>query len=79
MATGNGISLPEDLLARVRGAAESEHRSVDDVLAEAVQRYLENRSWTGLLAYGAGRAAALGIEEHDVDRLIDESRAERNR
>lgn len=77
MAAGNTISLPEDLLARVRGAAESEHRSVDDVLAEAVERYLEDRSWTRLLTYGAERAAALEIEEQDVERLIAESRAER--
>ena len=79
MATGN-ISLPEELLAGIKSAAEAEHRSVDDVLAEAVQRYLEDRSWTRLLDYGAERAKALGIEESDVERLITESRAEqRNR
>jgi hypothetical protein len=50
---------------------------VDDVLAEAVKRYLEDRSWTRLLTYGAERAAALEIEEQDVERLIAESRAER--
>jgi len=77
MATGNSISLPEDLLAGIKSAAEAEHRSVDDVLADAVQRYLEDRSWTRLLDYGAERAKALGIEESDIDRLIAESRVER--
>ena len=77
MGTGNSISLPEGLLAGIRCAAEAEHRSVDDVLADAVQRYLEDRSWTNLLDYGAERARALGIEESDIDRLIAESRVER--
>jgi len=70
------ISLPEELLAGIQSAAEAQHRSVDEVLADAVHRYLEDHSWTALLDYGAERAKALGIEESDVDRLIAESRLE---
>ena len=77
MATGNNISLPDELLAGIKSAAEAERRSVDDVLADAVQRYLEDRSWTNLLNYGAERAQTLGIEESDVDQLIADSRTER--
>jgi hypothetical protein len=76
MANGNSISLPAELLAGIRSAADAEHRSVNDLLADAVQRYLEDRSWTNLLEYGAKRVKALRIEEPDVDRLIAESRAE---
>src|SRR5215472_11143761 len=76
MATGRNISLPESLLAQIRNAARAEHRSVDDILADAVTRYLEDRSWTNLMSYGAEQAKALGIAESDVDRLIAESRAE---
>ena len=76
MATGNSISLPEELLAGIRSAAAAESRSMDEVLAEAVQRYLEDRSWTRLFEYGAERATALGLQEPDVDRLIRESRGE---
>jgi hypothetical protein len=46
------------------------------VLTDAVKRYVEERSWTKLLDYGAERAKALGIKESDIDRLIAESRAE---
>ena len=77
MASGNTISLPPELLASIRDAAAAEHRSVDDVLADAVQHYLEDRSWNKLLEYGAERAKALDLNEPDVDRLIAESRAER--
>jgi len=76
MASGNQVSLPEDLFAGVKTAAKAEGRSVDDVLADAVKRYLEDRSWTSLLDYGAARAKSLGISESDVDRLIAEFRAE---
>jgi hypothetical protein len=77
MATSHNVSLPAPLLAQIQSTALAEHRSVDEVLTDAVKRYLEDRSWTNLLAYGAERAAALNIRESDVDRLISESRAER--
>jgi hypothetical protein len=49
---------------------------VNEVLTDAVKRYVEDRSWTKLLDYGAERAKTLGIGESDIDRLIAESRAE---
>jgi len=78
MGAANNISLPEPLLAEIQCAAQAEHRSVDEVLIDAVRRYVEDRSWTKLLNYGAERATALGIKKSDVDRLIAESRAERS-
>ena len=77
MGAANNISLPEPLLAEIRSAAQAEHRSVDEVLSDAVKRYVEERSWMKLLDYGAERAKTLGIKESDIDRLIAESRAER--
>ena len=76
MGAANNISLPEPLLAEIQSAAQAEHRSVDEVLTEAVKRYVEERSWAKLLSYGAERARVLGVQESDVDRLIAESRAE---
>ena len=76
MGVANNISLPEQLLAEIRSAAQAEHRSVDEVLTDAVKRYVEERSWTRLLDYGAERARTLGVKESDIDQLIAESRAE---
>ena len=76
MGAANNISLPEPLLAEIQSAAQAEHRTVDEVFTDAVRRYVEDRSWTKLLDYGAKRAKALGVQESDVDRLIAESRAE---
>jgi len=76
MGAANNISLPEPLLAEIRIAAQAEHRTVDEVLTDAVKRYVEERSWMKLLSYGAERAKSLGVQESDVDRLVAESRAE---
>jgi metal-responsive CopG/Arc/MetJ family transcriptional regulator len=76
MGAAKNISLSEPLLAEIQSAAQAEHRSVDEVLTDAVKRYVEERSWAKLLSYGAERAKTLGIKESDVDRLIAESRAE---
>lgn len=76
MGAAKNISLPEPLLAEIQSAAQAEHRSVDEVLADAVKRYVEERSWTKLPEYSTERAKALGVKESDVDRLIAESRAE---
>jgi metal-responsive CopG/Arc/MetJ family transcriptional regulator len=76
MDEASNISLPEPLLAKIQSAAQAEHRSVDEVLADAVKRYVDERSWTKLLDYGAERAKTLGVKEFDIDRLTAESRAE---
>ncbi len=78
MQAENKLSLPEPLLAEIRRAAQAEHRTVDEVLTDAVKRYVEDRSWTKLLDYGAERAKTLGIGEFDINRLIAESRAEQS-
>ena len=79
VAAGNNISLPEPLLVKLQSVAQAEHRSVGEVPSDAVKRYLDDRSWTDLLDYGAERANALGIKESDIDRLISKSRSERHR
>ena len=70
------VQLPEALLSKVRSLAHEEHRSVEDVLADAVDQYAGVWTWKKLMNYGAQRAKSLGIVESDVDRLIAEVRAE---
>lgn len=55
MATHN-VPLPDDLWGKIQSEAESEHRPVEDLLAEAVTQYLDDRSWTKILGYGQRRA-----------------------
>ena len=76
MASANSLPLADELPARKKDAAAAEHRSVDGVLADGVERCLDDRSWTRLLDYGAERAGALRMEEPDVARILAESRTE---
>ena len=50
-----------------------------EVVRDAMERYMEDREWNRLLAYGAERTKALGLTEEDVPRLIAEVRAEKRR
>ena len=76
MAAGN-ITIPDSLLAEIQNAAEAEHRSVEDVLTDAVKKYLEDRSWEKLFRCGRERAEAEGItSEEGIDQVISDWRKE---
>ncbi len=70
------IAIPPALLAEVQAAADEEHRPAGDVLREAVERYLRERRWQKIFAYGEQRARTLGLAEADIPRLIAEYRQE---
>ena len=68
MATGERPipSIPVSLLAEVENLARSQARTVGEVLAEAVDRYIKDQKWQSLKAYGREKAQALGLTEADV-------------
>lgn len=68
------VKMPSSLLAEVQEAAEEENRTREELVREAVERYLKDRRWQRLLAYGERQAHALGLNEADVPRLIEEYR-----
>ena len=71
------LTLPPALVAEVQAAADEERRPAGDVLRDAVERYLRERRWQKIFAYGEQRARELGLTEEDVPRLIAEYREER--
>jgi hypothetical protein len=72
-------NIAEELLARVREAAEAEERSPEELIADALERYLRAKRFDRLASYGESRAHELGIREEDVPRLVKETRKERGR
>lgn len=79
MNTGDdseSVKMPSSLLAELQAAADEERRTSDELVCEAVQRYLKDRRWQRLLAYGEQQARLLGLTEADVPRLIEEYRQE---
>jgi hypothetical protein len=69
-------SIPVSLMAEVKKLARAQERTVSEVLAEAVDRYIRDQQWQSLKAYGRERALARGLTEADVPRLIEDSRRE---
>ena len=64
------ITLPPEMLSRAMALAEKENRTMSELVREALRHYERHRWWEETNAYGRARAAALGIREEDVDRLI---------
>ncbi|HWC91462.1 MAG TPA: hypothetical protein VG433_17455 [Pirellulales bacterium] len=70
------LTIPPALLAQVHAAAQEEHRPADEVLRDALERYLRERRWQKIFVYGEQRAHDLGVSEPDIPRLIAEYRQE---
>jgi hypothetical protein len=63
-------------MAEVRKVAQAEERSADEVVPEAVERYLESRKLKDVCAYGEERARRSGMGESDVPAVVKEGRRE---
>ena len=79
MATSNQPTLPDEQLAELEKLARAQERSVEDVLYDAVDRYIKEQQWCSIKRYGRAKSRELGLKEEDVPRLIAESRAEHSR
>jgi len=68
--------LPENLMAEIARIAREQNRSVSEVLADAVGRYVKEQQWDALKRYGRNHAAERGLTEADVPTLISDYRKE---
>ena len=71
------VTLPQTLVAQMEQTAETAHITLDELVQQAVQRYMADWRWARLRAYGEVQARKVGITtEEDVDRAVHELRAE---
>ena len=68
------IRVSEALMAELQKAADVEQRSPEEVVEDAVERYLRVKRRERLYAYGEGQAKRRGIKEEDVPVLVKEIR-----
>ncbi len=66
--------MPESLMAEVQKRAEAEQRSPEELVQEAVERYLRLKRRGKLYVYGEMQARKLGIREEDVPHLVKQTR-----
>jgi len=75
----NTIHLTDDRFAELTRAAQAEGKTPDEVADEAIAMLLGKRRLDELMEFGQRHTSELGIPESDVNRLISEVRAERQR
>jgi len=74
------VSLPTDLVRETQRVAKEESRTRSDLIRDALQQYLTSRRWRRLRQWGAETADRLGLKtEADLQRLLDQVRAERRK
>ncbi len=66
------LSLPPAMVDELERVARREKRTPAELLEEAVRTYLLRAQLRDLQRYGARRAQQLGLEQAEIERLIDE-------
>ena len=70
------ISIMPEFLEEIEKLAKEERRTKSELVREALRCYIAERELKRLQRYGVQRAKELGLKEEDVQRLIDQDRAE---
>lgn len=73
------ITLPPEMLARAEELARQEHRTMSELVREALRQYERSRWWDEVGAYGRERAEAMGVTEGEVLPAVKEVRQRRAR
>ena len=76
--------IPSALLSELEKTAQAEHVTLDELMRQAAERFIEDRRWKNLYAFGEQQARKLDIKEDDVERIIqpaprESARAKRTR
>ena len=67
-------AIPPALLSELEKAAQAEHVTLDKLMQQAGERFIEDRRWKNLFAFGEQQARKLDIKEGDVERIIHQRR-----
>jgi CopG family transcriptional regulator/antitoxin EndoAI len=69
--------MPE-FFDEIEKLAKEERRTKSELVREALRCYIAERELKRIQRYGMKKGKDLGLKEEDVQRLIDEDRAEPN-
>jgi hypothetical protein len=65
------------MLARTAEIARREHRTMSELVREALREYGRKNWWAEMNAFGQAKAAELDLTEADVEQAVHEVRRER--
>lgn len=72
------ISVMPEFLEEIEKLAKEERRTKSELVREALRRYIAAKELRRLQRYGLKKAQELGLKEEEVQRLVDEYRAEQS-
>ena len=74
------VTLPPEMLDKAERLAKKEHRTMSELVREALRQYERNRIWEEISLYGQKSAAKAGIKtEDDVVKMVHDFRQERRK
>jgi predicted transcriptional regulator len=68
------ITLPPEMLAAAVEMARREHRTMSELVREALRAYERKSWWDETNAYGQAKAQERGLIENDVEQLVADVR-----
>ena len=71
------ITLPPEMLAAAVEMARREHRTMSELVREALREYERKNWWAQSNAYGQAKAQERGLTENDVEKQVADVRRER--
>lgn len=71
------ITLPPKMLAAAVEMARREHRTMSELVREALREYERKNWWAQMNAYGQAKAQERGLAQDDVEQQVAEVRRER--
>ncbi|MCX6630748.1 MAG: ribbon-helix-helix domain-containing protein [Candidatus Solibacter sp.] len=71
------ITLPPEMLTRAEEMARKEHRTMSELVREALRQYERTQWWDSMNAYGRPKAEERGLTEADAVSTVREVRRRR--
>jgi predicted transcriptional regulator len=71
------ITLPPEMLTRAEEIARKEHRTMSELVREALRQYERTQWWDSMNTYGRPKAEERGLTEADVVSAVREVRKRR--
>lgn len=68
------ISLPPSLFKEAAKVAKAEGRTNSELARESIRKYIEDKRWRELLAYGRRNAIKTGLRPEEIEDIVDEIR-----
>ncbi len=73
------VGIPDNLMTKVKQAAEREEISVEELVRDALERRIDGKGFSHLFAVGEWNITRTGAKPEDVETEIAAYRSERNR